>query len=292
MERPKIIAVSNFYNNVIWVNPIINYYKNVVDELIVCEGRDSLDGAIRSSDGTLEAIKSHVNKNDNIRLCYSAPNPDTHKFILDNPNYDIGATRYNTGYKIWSAIKKSRFFTPGNWILLTDSDMFVPHDILKTRTLLTNNIDYITFRELRFFFNFNTISGKDLYLTSILFRITPGMNIHPILTPIYKNRVRYVRKKRRTVIKDTPVYHYSYLKTREELKLRFVDRAIGNPEREESIKFHKLIRELTIDNQHEHRFKKNKIIKAYLPLVEYEGKHPTILKNHPWFHIKDVREIS
>jgi len=265
----KIIGLMLTWNNLEFFKCSMRQALGFCDELIVVEGCHSQQYPRRSTDGTCEYIETIRNL------------PKLKMMSFDfKSRYDVVQRAIRL-----EAPKASEFYEEGNWIFHWDDDCFFMEkelSILKN-AMETTEFDSLSYANRNFIYNFrfnSTDRGVDAY------RIVNGLRLSGISNACYGNGKRLTSQ----YIGDVTLFHYNYVKKPKRMKARWVMSAekgtkasVERYERWMSVKWDK----------DEDIFKHKAIIEQIRPgngLHIYNGEHPEAVADHPWRHIKDVRE--
>lgn len=254
------------YNDVDYVDYAIRSVIDWVDELVVVEGAFEITMAggkpPRSNDGTLEILAKYAN------------NP---KVVLKQANLREHKDHYNIGYQ--HAINNG-----SDWAILVDSDEIwtknaktIADAVMKKELSMEikgmpreSTIKEFRVQEYCFINDFKTwYSG----LYPRIFRCEPGAFF------VFDNEVQFPDGRGEHIISlilGRDIYHYGYVrrKKRWEMKQEYMWEKDHNP----SIK-------------NDYKLEGNTyIIPKDLPIYQFTGQHPDIMKNHPFFD-KTAEEI-
>jgi len=276
----KILGAIVTWNNIEFLKPSLNQALEFCDEVVVAEGCHSKQYPRRSTDGTVEYLKS-------------ISHPKLKVLDIDYVKLGLEGRRYDdVQCQVFKIINNSfDSWQPGSWIIQWDDDIFwFEKDLKRIREILeTTKYDRIQFNERRFTYNFRFNS---LITGSMPFdRITDGCYYRPIANLYYKNGVSY-----KSNIKQFDIinFHYPSVKKPERQDARWAMSIEKGTESSRS-RFEKW---MGIEWKSDEDFLKHKDTIAFIFSVSpddiniYDGKHPKVLDDHPWRHIKDVREMK
>jgi hypothetical protein len=228
----------------------------------------------RSTDGTVEYLKSFNHPKLIVRdFDFKGRNDDVQYHIRDE---------FCREHEMWK---------PGNWVVQWDDDIaFFNKDLEKIRHIMeTTEHDTLMFRERRFLLNFRFNTLREWCSPYHFDRITEGAYYKKTWKMTYEDGEKYddVHK-----VGDVIYFHYPYVKTPERAKFRWkisiekkTRASIGMYDKFMSIKW-----------------RKDKDVHAYKRDIEninnekgfniYTGKHPEVMRMHPWLKINDCRKID
>jgi len=268
----KIIGLMLTWNNLEFFKCALEQALAFCDELILVEGCHSKHYPRRSTDGTCEYIET----------------------IRDLPGLKVRDFNFNGKYNHVQLLirqefpKKSALYEPGNWVMHWDDDMFFFNSTLpKLRTAMQKaKKDSLTWLEHHFIYNFRFCTT--LRDRANCHRIINGTYLSGISTPCYPNGKRIQGEEAEGV----ELFHYGFVKKPDRLKARMLmsmekgtKASEGKYEQWMNVKW----------NKDTDIFKSEAFIEQIRPgdgLHIYKGKHPEIVANHPWRHIKDIRRIN
>lgn len=187
-----------------------------------------------------------------------------------------------------------------DWYFLCDADEFYTNSQKKSlkKTLANTKKDYIKIHDRMFAYNFqyyrDGIHGR-------FYRFKKGMRFAWYgQQPLYKNGNYYKNESNTEALKDNPMFHYSFVKiTDREMKRRKMEVKGGRRTKDIYRWIEKIYLKWT-EEKAENIYRKNKKLfgtygwfyKENKTLKKYTGPHPKILDNHPYRHVKDMRNVK
>jgi len=267
----KIIGLMVTWNNLEFFKCALKQALDFCDEVILVEGCHSKHYPRRSTDGTCEYIETIRN----------LPKLTIRDFYFKG--------RYNhVQLKIRQEFpKKSVFYEPDNWIMYWDDDMFYLDSALPRikAAMQRTTKDSLSWAERHFIYNFRFCT---ICHDVGCHRIINGSSLHGISAPCYPNGKRFQAEE----VEGVELFHYGYVKKPERFAARMqmsiekgTKASVGRYEKWMNVKWDK----------EEDIFKSKSIIEQVRPgdgLHIYKGEHPGAVDDHPWRHIKDVREVQ
>jgi len=258
------LGIAQVYNEKDWIGYTIDQAMKICDKLLIVEGAKFLcfnDLPARSDDGTLDIIS------DKIR---AYPN----RIELWPDGCDEGNFRKNVCANNQAALDRIK---TGDYFILCDSDEFYMDSFIDdmNEAMREGDIDCMNWTGLQFAFGFKWVFAKQAKMAFL--KKIPGAHF----TPLYKPRgfgSNYV------TINRISCLHYCWVKTRD----RMLRRA--------RIGIYKEMPEWFAANYDTIKLtegaKINYVNNQIFTLKKYEGPHPSILDNHPWRHIEDIRKVK
>lgn len=268
----KVIGLMLTWNNLEFFKRSVHQALNFCDELIVVEGCHSKIFPKRSTDGTCEYIET----------------------IRNLPKLRVKAFDFKNKYNIVQCLIRSRvpktseFYKEGNWVFHWDDDYFFMEEELPILRAAMEAIecDSVNYVARNFIYNFKFNSIKRNF--AVAYRIIDDLYLSGVSNAHYKNGKRFSSQ----FVSGVTLFHYNYVKKPERMKARFVmsiekgtKASEGRYERWMGVKWDK----------DEDIFKSKSIVEEIRPgegLHIYKGEHPEAVADHPWRHIKDVREME
>jgi len=252
------------YNEANWIGPATDQAMMLCDKLLIVEGSQFAtfpDISERSDDGTLDVIsdkeKQYPGK---IKII---------KTIRENRNY-----RKNQCANFNLALSHCDV---GDYFIILASDEFYLDNTIEemNRLMDEGKMDCLELKMMKFIFGFKWAFGLDDSMR--IFKKTPSVQFFPTcradgLGPVAE------------MLKGISVHHYTWVKPRERLRLRMrtsgmykgmvewfnANWDVMEPEDGKSFDY---------------------VGKSYV-FKRYDGEHPSILSNHPWRDIEDIRRIG
>lgn len=287
----KIYGYLPVYEMALWVGHCIENLLDFVDVLVIGEGFQGLPttfGGNRSTDGTCEVLAAYK---DHPKIK-----------IIKNPwsiNVRLGLGSCHR--KVLRLFRKLGI-EEGDWYFLCDSDEFYSDkqksDIRKTFKM--PGVDLVAVHDRMFIYN------AHYYIEAIhprFFRYTKGMKFSRYgQYACYEDGKRYEDNKQRhaTILKDEPMYHFSWVHPNErekkrrimEIKARVWDKSIMDWYEQVYLGWH--------EKNAEKIYAVNKRISGGTGwfygddkrIKTYEGTYPRILRNHPILTIDDIRQFD
>lgn len=267
----KIIGLMLTWNNVEFLKCSLPHALEFCDELILVEGCHSTQYPKHSTDGTCEYIET----------IKGLPKLTIKDFDFE-ARYDKVQLRIRRDFP-----KMSKFYKPGNWIFHWDDDLFfLNEDLVRLRrSMERTNRDSFNLNLRNFIYNFRFCSierGGNAY------RIVEDMFLSGVSNAHYKNGKWFSAEH----IPGVVLFHYNYVKKPERFKARMamsVEKGakVSKPRYEQFMS--------VVWDKDEDIFKSKAIVESIRPgkgLHIYKGPHPEAVAEHPWRHIKDVREME
>lgn len=258
------LGFTQVYNEKDWVGYAIDQARKVCDKLLIVEGSRFMcldDYPARSDDGTLDIIS------DKIRVY---PN-----FIEVQPGgSDTGNVKRNWCANYQAALERCKI---GDYLIPFDVDTFYTDSCIDNmnEVMREGKIDSMELMGLQFVLSFRWTF--DEHVKEAFFKRIPGAHFTPMHKPEQFGS-------HRVIIKDIGFLHYCWVKTQERM---FRRARIG---------IYKGMREwfeLNYDKiELAEGAKINYVNNQVFTLRKYEGPHPSVVDNHPWRHIEDIRKIQ
>ncbi len=285
-----IVGVMPVYEEADWVRWAVEGIIDFVDELVIAEGYQGptwhFEGC-RSKDGTINIIKELAKKYDKITLTECQPRVH----VLNGK-----AATHNHALRVSKLIKKA------DWYMICDADEFYSGKQKEAirEVLETTMQDAFEVDARCFFYNFKNFIYVSL---NRFFRVTEGMFFKPGQFPHYANGQEYQCNASEILLKDGPMFHYSFTKRPCcEIKRRVMEYCAVQRYRWVFDWIDQVYLQWTQENAEEiyelnrRRFNGqggilfNGACDAQ-KLQVYEGKHPKVMDDHPYRHIEDIRKI-
>ncbi len=255
------------YNEANWIGYAVDQAMKLCDKVLIVEGSqfaDFSDIAERSDDGTLDIIadkkKQYPKRIEDI------------KTIREHGKYRLNqCANFNRGLT---------FCAIGDYFILLDADDFYPDEWISEVDELMREGEVSLIKVLSYDFAF-----------SFSWRIKRGeiKSERPVI--VKKTREFYFAPTHNwinsgvnvIVIPHVVRYHYGWLKPRERMRTRmrtskmYPDMVNWFDENWDNIK---------LENSKEQSHYAGKFT-----LSKYDGEHPSVLDNHPWRHVEDIRRL-
>lgn len=260
-----ILGFIQVFNEVNWIGYAIEQAVSWCDKILIVEGSQFVafpDIPERSDDGTLDII------NDKARLY-----PE--KINIINTTREYGNYRHNQCANFNAALEYCKI---GDYFVQLDADeFFLKEWIIEATELMKEGIDFILTPRRNFTFSFKwqverkPETGRPIIAKNIVgFRFIPthkwvGINKNLIITS------------------TIGLFHYMWVKPPERLKIR------ARTGRKPNM-IMKWVDEIWMNIKPEDG-KIYPYCYGDMKLHEYNDKHPSILDDHPWRHIEDVRTL-
>jgi len=260
------VGFLQIFNEVAWAPFAIDQALKICDKLFICEGSQFAnfkDIPVYSDDGTVDVIREKM-----------ADNPRS-VFLLENcrrsQNYRTNQCENFNNAIAWC--------NNGDYLLPLDADEFYTDEYLEeiNSTLLEGRIDALITSTKLFAFSFNWELDFGVQSTKeVAFKVNDRLYFTPTHQP--HNIGLNVRHD-----KQFGMHHYSWMKPKDRMAIR--------------------MRTSGMYPNMQNWFKANwdKIELKDGPFATYKGvanlkkfdwPHPSILDNHPWRNIKDIRRIG
>jgi len=258
------LCFSQIYNEKDWVGYMIDQAMRVCDKLLIVEGAKFLcfdDLPARSDDGTLDIIS------DKTRVY-----PGRIEIWPDG--CDKGNFRRNGCANNQAALERCK---TGDYFIVCEPDEYYTDSFIDdmNEAMREGEIDCMNWTALQFAFGFKWVFNQHPKVA--LLKKIPGAYFVPMFNPrgFGPNRV---------TIERISCFHYSWVKTRE----RWLRRA--------RVGMYKGMPEWFASNYDSIKLAEGAKIRYVngdiLTLRKYEGPHPSVLDNHPWRHVEDIRRLN
>ncbi|MCK4792818.1 MAG: hypothetical protein KAV87_54315 [Desulfobacteraceae bacterium] len=258
------LGIAQIYNEKDWISYTIDHAMKICDKLLIVEGARFLcfdDLPARSDDGTLDIISDKMKEYSNRIEVW----PD---------GCDKGSFRENVCANNQAALDRIKI---DDHFILCESDEFYTDSFIDdmNEAMREGDIDCMNWTGLQFVFGFKWVFAKQAKLAFL----KKVLGAH--FSPLYKPRGF---GSHHVTVKKLGCLHYSWVKTRERMlrraRIGIYDRMpewfASNYDRIELAEGTKIN---YVDNQ-------------VFTLNKYEGAHSSLLDNHPWRHIEDIRKIK
>jgi len=252
------------FNEMNWASFAIEQGMMLCDKLLIIEGSQFVafpDIPERSDDGTLDII-SDKQKQYPHRI-------EVINTIREHKNY-----RKNQCANFNLALNYCEI---GDYfVFLTGDHYFLNGFIPKVNQLMKDGkMDYLSVELLRFIFGFKWTVGTQP--SKLIFKKVPTLRFYPTARPAGFGSIE-------VHLDGISCHHYTWVKPRVRMRMRM--RTSG---------FYKGMLKWFDENWDSTELSEGKtftfVCKPYI-LKKYNGEHPSILDNHPWRHIEDIREIE
>ena len=268
----KIIGLMLTWNNFEFFRCALKQALDFCDEVLLIEGCHSSSYPKYSTDGTCEHIRS-------------IKHPKLKVFNVGH-RFD----RYDKNQRVLreEIPKRSQYWKPGNWLFYLDDDLFFSEqDLVKIKNAIqTTRIPSFTFRVRYFFYNFrfNQLQRGG----NFGYKILDDFELRGISYPCYRDG----RKFDKFHMNDVTGFHYSYVKKPERMKARWA-MSVEKGTKSSASLFDKWMG-IKWDKDEDIFQQKEKLyeIRPEGELNIYTGEHPSVLDDHPWRNINDVREAA
>lgn len=258
------LGVLPLFNEVNWAGFAIDHGMMLCDKILIIEGAQFVafsDIPERSDDGTLDIISDKQKQYpDRIEVINT---------IREHRNYRLNqCANYNLSLNHCEI---------NDYIVLLSADVFYSNDMVDkvNRLMKDGKMDYFSAKLLMFILGFKwtfTIQPSKLIL-----RKTPTLHFRPTSRPLGFGPVE-------ATLDGINCHHYSFVKPRERMRLRI--RTSG---------MYKGMLEWFDENWDRIELAESKafnfVHKSFI-LRRYDGEHSSLLDNHPWRHIEDIRKIE
>jgi len=260
------LGFMQVYNEVNWVGYAIDQAMTICDELLIVEGSQFVafpDMPERSNDGTLDIINDKAKRYPEIIKIINTTRKHSNYRLNQCANFNLGLDHCKIG----------------DYFLQLDADeFFLDEWISEAKELMRERkVDHIKALSYKFAFSFKwRIDFGGMQSKSIIIKKTKGFHFvptHKLINP-GKNIITITR---------IGHYHYCWLKPRKRMRTRM--RTSG---------MYPDMLNWFDENWDNFRLENGKEYPAYagkFTLHRYEDKHPSILDNHPWKDIEDIRKI-
>jgi len=267
----KIIGLMLTWNNLEFFKRSVHQALGFCDELIVVEGCHSEQYPKWSTDGTHRYIETIRN----------LPKLRVIDFEFRG-RYDTVQRRIRSEFP-----KTSEFYKQGNWVFHWDDDcFFMEEELPRLRTIMEmTECDSLSYAIRNFIYNFRFNSIEQGLV--VVYRIIDDMYLSGVSNVHYKNGRRFISQE----VDGVTLFHYNYVKKPERFKARMAmsvekgtKASVGRHEKWMAVKWDK----------DEDIFKIKAVVESIRSgkgLNIYDGEHPKAVADHPWRHIKDVREV-
>jgi len=257
------LGLLPLFNEFKWASFAIDQGMMLCDRLLITEGSQFVafpDIPERSDDGTLDIIndkqKQYPNKIEII---------DT---IREHRNYRINqCANYN---------RSLNYCEIGDYVISLPADTFYSNSVIDkmNRLMGDEKIDCLSVSLLMFAFGFKWTFGEQPF--KVIFKKNSTLHFRPTCTPKGFGMAE-------VILDDISGHHYCWVKPRERMRVRM--RTSG---------MYPNMLNWFDKNWDEFKLENGKDYPGYngnFTLCRYEGNHPSILDNHPWRNVEDIRKI-
>ena len=256
------------YNEVNWIGYAIDQAMMLCDEALIMEGSqyaNFLDIPKRSDDGTLDVISDKEKEYPGrIKMARTTRRHDNYRFNLcDNLNYGLSLCNR------------------GDYLLWLDADEYCSDHWIKEANAMMreNKVEVIDADVDSFAFSFKwRIDFDEADRASYVLKKVDGLRFAPTARPINAG-------KRVEVISGENVhFHYTWVKSAARMFIRM----------RTSMRYPSMVAWF-LDNWHKIELVEGVTYPSYnrsFTLHRYDGEHPSVLDNHPWRHVEDIRRFD
>lgn len=260
------IGFIQVYNEINWIGYAIDQAMNFCDELIVCEGSQFIafpDIPKRSDDDTLDIVADKTKQYPGrIKIINTIRKHNNYRFN-QCANFNLGLDYCNMG-DYFIHLDADEFFTD-EWIAETNEIM------------REGKADYIKALGYGFAFGFRwRIDFGEIQPRAVIVKKTEGLYFKP--THHYVNP-----GKNMITIPRIGHYHYYWLKPRGRMRMRM----------RTSSMYPNMLKWFDT-NWDNFKLEDSKEYPCYIGnfiLHKYEDRHPSILDDHPWKDVDDIRKL-
>ena len=257
------LGFTQVYNDANWIGYAVEQAMKVCDKLLIVEGSSFMcfdDLPARSDDGTLDIISDKMK-------AY----PKRIEVWLDGS--DTGSHRGNQCANHQAALERCK---TGDYLIPFDTDEFYLDSFIEdmNEAMREGDLDRMDWTGLQFAFGFKWTFARQV--KKALLKKIPGA----YFTPLHKPQ-RFGTHN--MIVKSISCLHYCWVKTRDRM-LRRARIGIYDGMREW---FASNYDDIELAEDAKVHYVKNQIF----ILKEYNGQHPSVLDNHPWRHMEDIRRM-
>jgi len=263
----KKVGFIMVFNEVNWISYAVDQAVKICDEVIICEGSQFTsfsDIPERSDDGTLDIIE------DKKKEYYPII---THvNTIREKNNYRSNqCANFNLALDMCDI---------GDYFVVLDVDVFYRDAFLEELNdiMKENKVDIVKVQGYLYGFSFKWrlhYEKSSIWAHDALYKKVNGFRFVPTHKPhgVGKNKI---------INTDENIFHYTWLKPKERMRIRM-----------KTSGFYPGMLEWFDRNWDKIELVENKPQTAHnkgsFLLERYEGPHPSVLDDHPWRYIEDVR---
>lgn len=258
------LGFTQVYNDANWIGYAIDQAMRLCDELLIVEGSRFMcfdDLPARSDDETMDIMSDKTKEY-----------PGRIEIWLDG--CDAGSHRKNQCANHQAALNQCNV---GDYLIPFDTDEFYMDSFIDTmnEAMREGELDRMDWTGLQFAFGFKWYFDRQVKRAFL--KKIPGAYFTPLHVPrsFGPNCV---------TVESIGCLHYCWVKTRKRM-LRRARIGIYDGMREW---FASNYDKIELSEDAKIHYVKNQIF----TLREYEGPHPSVLDNHPWRHIEDIRSIK
>ena len=258
------IAMLQLFNEKYWAGYAIDQAMKVCDKLLIVEGSNYstfADVPERSDDGTLDIISDKMKAYPKqIELLKSERR--FAKFTHNQcENFNIALSHCDEG----------------DYFIMFDADEFFMDDFIPkvNQVMKEGKIDYLQSEGLQFIFSFKWIYSP--HEKMVLLKKIPSLHFVP------HNKPRGFGSVCVTIPGDNH-HHYSWVKSKERMKLRMR----GGIYKDMPAWFDANWDKIKLIDGEEFYY----VHLGPFTVNRYDGPHPSLLDNHPWRHIEDIRKVK
>jgi len=257
------LGFTQVYNDADWVGYAIEQAMKVCDKLLIVEGSNFMhfDGLpARSDDGTLDIISDKTK-------AY----PKRIELWLDGS--DTGSHRGNQCANHNIALERCK---AGDYIIPFDTDEFYADDFIgeMNEAMREGEVDRMDWTGLQFAFSFRWFFAT--HIKRALLKKVPGAYFTPLHKP-QRFGLNHI------IVERISCLHYCWVKSHDRMQRRA------------RIGIYKGMKEWFKRNYNMIKLAEGEKIyyvnEQVFTLREYKGPHPSVLDDHPWRHVEDIRKL-
>lgn len=264
------IGFMMVYNEVDWVGYAIDQAVQICDRLIICEGAQFTSHqhiSERSIDGTLDIISDKIKQYTNFIELVNT--------VRTHSNY-----RNNQCDNFNNALNKCK---EGDYFLPLDVDVFYTDVFISelNTTLSYGSVDVVKVNGNNFAFSFNwkrcnSDGSFEVFNHEAAYKKISGAHFVPTHQPRnFGNSI--------LIFPDT-IFHYTWVKPYDRMRVRM-----------ETSNFTTGMLKWFDDNWNRVKLIEGRPQLSHLgnmfSLKKYLGTHPSVLKDHPWLNVNDIRSL-
>lgn len=267
----KRIGFMMVYNEVDWVAYAIDQAVMLCDELVVCEGSQFVAFPHipeRSNDGTLDIIEDKKKEYPELIRVMNTTRKHSNYRTNQCDNFNEALDKCNVG----------------DYFICLDVDVFYEDSFIDdlNDVMREGKVDIVKAHGANFAFGFKWKRSDewgeiDFFNHEAIYRKIHGAHFVPTHQP---------RGFGHNIIVDEgeSIFHYTWVKPKERMRIRM-----------ETSGFHPGMLKWFNNSWDDIKLVENNLWRNHLGgvfnLIKYDGDHPSILDNHPWRNVEDVREI-